>query len=118
MLERQRQKNGKATVQEIAKPEKIKPPKPKKKPGPTAKKRAKQEREYSKLRKLFLESYPGCQLQFQGCTARATEVHHSKGRIGKLLTDIRWFKAACHNCHMKGHDKLSAKQARKNGFKK
>lgn len=64
-------------------------------------KRAKQEREYAKLRIEYLEAHPLCEGQLTGCTGIATEIQHSLGRIGKRLTDIRYFKASCHNCNQR-----------------
>lgn len=76
-------------------------PKPEKKPTrikPASKKRAKQNREYSKLRKQFLIQHPKCQVS--GCRQVATEVHHLAGRIGDLLTDPKNFLAVCHEHHV------------------
>lgn len=61
-------------------------------------KRAKQEREYAKLRFAYLNIFRLCQVC--GC-AYSSEVHHKKGRIGELLTDTRFFLAVCHTCHQK-----------------
>jgi len=58
--------------------------------------RAKQEREYSKLRAEHLEKNPKCLL----CDAQATEVHHPEGRIGYRLTDSKNFKGLCHDHHV------------------
>lgn len=65
-----------------------------------SKKRAKQVREYSKLREKFLTENPICQAGIEGCTHQATEVHHQEGRIGERLTDVSKFLATCHNCHV------------------
>lgn len=63
-------------------------------------KRAKQEREYGKLRKKFLEQNPICQMKLPNiCTHQATDVHHTAGRIGDLLTDVRYWKGGCRACH-------------------
>jgi hypothetical protein len=35
------------------------------------------------------------------CGKPATEVHHKKGRIGKLLTDVRWWLGVTSDCHKK-----------------
>lgn len=68
--------------------------------APRSKKRAAQEREYSKLRKDFLLSSPTCQAKLPNrCTHHATDVHHMKGRIGPLLTDTKFFLAVCRSCH-------------------
>ena len=68
---------------------------------PRSTKRVKQEREYAKLRIEYLEAHPLCEGQLTGCTGIAECVHHSRGRIGNLLTDVRYFKASCHNCNMR-----------------
>ncbi len=65
-----------------------------------SKKRSKEESEYSKLRKAFLTENPYCaQIKFHGCSGRATTIHHSRGRVGRLLTDKRWFIPLCMECH-------------------
>ena len=62
--------------------------------------RAKEERLYLKLNREFLIEHPSCQAQIPGqCTYQSSEVHHKKGRVGKLLTDVTNFLAVCHNCH-------------------
>jgi 5-methylcytosine-specific restriction endonuclease McrA len=58
-------------------------------------KRAKQEREYSTLRREFLKTNPACGI----CGVPATEVHHRRGRVGVLLTADQHFMALCHACH-------------------
>jgi len=67
------------------KPEK----KDKKKPKPIAKnskKRKEENKEYLTLREVFLIGKI-CPITGQ----KETQVHHKKGRIGKLLTDVRYF---------------------------
>jgi ribosome-binding protein aMBF1 (putative translation factor) len=50
--------------------------------APRSPKRQKQEREYSKKRKKFLEENPLCQIPVPGiCTHKATEIHHVDGRV-------------------------------------
>lgn len=65
------------------------------------KKRAKQEREYSKLRKAALpeDEYIQCEAGLKGCAGRATEWHHPEGRQGDKLTDPNNRKLLCHSCH-------------------
>jgi hypothetical protein len=75
--------------QEKKKPTKIKP---------RSDKRAKEETVYLRLRKVFLE---GKTCQCEGCNNKATTVHHKMGRLGKLLCDIRFWLAACMDCHTK-----------------
>ena len=73
-------------------------PKPKKKPKHVrfrSEKRSKQEDEYKVLRKQHLEKNPRCVV----CDGPADQIHHSKGRTGKLLTDTRYFKSVDTLCH-------------------
>lgn len=58
-------------------------------------KRARQEREYNKLRDEFLEAHPAC----ERCLHRATEIHHAKGRVGLLLLAVEFWHGLCHDCH-------------------
>jgi hypothetical protein len=62
-------------------------------------KRAKEEREYSKKRKDFLNRYRICQAGLKMCTHEATTVHHMEGRIGDLLNDESKWLAVCLPCH-------------------
>jgi hypothetical protein len=58
--------------------------------------------EYSKLRKLFLETFPVCQVE--GCKEAATEVHHRSGRFfGQYLNVASWL-ATCSHHHRYIHD--------------
>lgn len=63
-----------------------------------SKKRAKENREYAKVRKEYLEDNPNCEANLLGCTTGATDIHHKKGR-GLFLCDPRHFLAVCRNCH-------------------
>lgn len=54
---------------------------------------------YLLLRKAFLLRHPDCIGKFVGCSGVANTVHHSRGRIGALLCDIRYFKGLCMSCH-------------------
>jgi len=63
-------------------------------------KRAKQERDYSKIRKAYLLSSNTCKAQLPNtCTHHSTEVHHKMGRIGDLLTNIKYWLPVCRQCH-------------------
>lgn len=55
-------------------------------------------REYSKKRKIFLEEHPMCQAKLHQCTLKSTEVHHKKGR-GKYLLDEATWLSVCRKCH-------------------
>jgi hypothetical protein len=57
-----------------------------------------EEKEYSKLRKVFLEENPVCQAK--RCKEAATEVHH-KGRRGKNYLRVELFMAVCRQHHDK-----------------
>lgn len=70
-----------------------------------SKKRARQLRKYTKLRKVFLEEHTECEIPVEGCTTTATEVHHAAGRENELLLDVKGYKAACNNCHRVATDK-------------
>lgn len=54
---------------------------------------------YTAVRKVYLLSHPNCEAQLEGCTLKATEIHHQKGRIGDLLNNMNFFIALCHSCH-------------------
>lgn len=75
-------------------------------------KRAQQNREYIKVRYLFLIENPICQIE--GCGCEATEVHHKKGRIGKLLTDVRYFLAVCRSHH--NYIELHPEESKEKGY--
>ena len=75
-------------------------------------KRKTENKDYTKVRKVFLESLIFCQVK--GCKGLATEVHHKKGRIGKLLTDISYFLGVCRECHNK--IELEPKWGKENGY--
>lgn len=62
-------------------------------------KRQLQNKEYLKLRKVFLEENPFCQAKLKNCTFEANQIHHQMGRVGLLLTDTTNFLAVCHQCH-------------------
>lgn len=66
---------------------------------PLTKERSAQNRLYLKLRAQFLRDHPICQVNIECIKAPATEIHHKKGRIGNLLTDVRYFLACCRACH-------------------
>ena len=100
-----------------------KPGKSPKKPFPkrikaATKKRAKQNRAYTPLKKKFLIANPTCQANLDGCTIKSTDLHHIGGRKGKDLLKVEDFAALCRNCHDLIHNKLSAEKAKLIGMKK
>jgi hypothetical protein len=62
-----------------------------------SKKRAKENTEYSKVRKIYLEHFPVCEVW--NCGNKSTEIHHMRGRVGSLLIDVNHFLAVCEACH-------------------
>jgi hypothetical protein len=68
--------------------------------SPRSPSRLKQELQYSKVRRLFLQNYPVCQAHLSGCTTQSTDVHHKAGRVGKLYLDESKWLAVCRACHM------------------
>lgn len=81
-----------------------------------SKKRERQYRDYSKVRKEFLLENPYCAARIPGCMIEATEVHHKKGKIEGLLVDTDNFLAVCRSCHnyIEGHPN----EAKEMGFSK
>lgn len=61
-----------------------------------SKRQSKRNREYLKVRKEFLQHNPKCQAE---CHWPSVEVHHTRGKIGPLLCDTRFFLAVCRRCH-------------------
>ncbi len=55
-------------------------------------------RDYRIVRDAYMRDHKIC--EHPECSNPSTELHHSKGRIGKLLTDPLYFKALCHSCHV------------------
>lgn len=54
-------------------------------------------REYRKVRDVYMNDHTIC--EHPECSSPSTELHHKKGRVGKLLTDSRYFCALCHDHH-------------------
>jgi len=65
--------------------------------SPISKKQAERLKEYRKLRDEYMKVHETCETR--DCSSPATEVHHSAGRIGDLLTDTNYFLAVCRRCH-------------------
>lgn len=67
--------------------------------NPQRQRRAKELRQYAKASKAQLAEFPSCQIQAPGCTGRATEISHIKGRArGGALSDRKNMESACHWC--------------------
>jgi len=87
-------------------------PKVKSKPkqiGFRSKKRASQEREYKSLRDIWIVGK-----KCKRCKSVATECHHMKGRIGRLLLDIKFWLPVCSECHK--HIELNPIEAKEKGW--
>lgn len=53
-------------------------------------------KEYYAMRARFLANVDLCEV----CnTERPVEIHHRRGRVGPLLTDLRHLLATCKKCH-------------------
>ena len=64
--------------------------------NPVSKKRGTQNREYTKVRKIYIDTHKRCEL----CSkADATDIHHKAGRWKERLTDATNFMALCRECH-------------------
>lgn len=50
-------------------------------------------KQYRKLRDEYFKLNPIC--EFKGCYSTEITLHHAKGRIGRNLTDISYFKSLC-----------------------
>lgn len=81
---------------------------------PFSKKRGEELDEYYSLRDKYLEEHEFCEVR--GCNNKTTNLHHKKGRSGKLLTDVRYFMACCSECHPKKIHMEDPKWARENGY--
>ena len=75
-----------------------------------SKKRAAEYRQYWKVRKAFLEENPYC----KRCGKPSQDLHHSKGKIGKLLLDTKYFIPLCRIDHT--WVELSPKEAKEQGY--
>lgn len=55
-------------------------------------------KEYRVVRDRYLAEHKVC--EHPDCKNPSEDLHHAKGRVGSLLTDVRYFKALCRKCHM------------------
>jgi hypothetical protein len=76
-------------------------------------------RKYRKERDAFLIEAMFCEFPTNGhedCIARATDVHHIRGRSGRFLRDQKYWTALCRPHHDWIHSHM--KEARKLGLVK
>lgn len=57
------------------------------------------DKRYYPIRNKFIKERSLCMIKVDGCTKKATDVHHPEGKIGELYFDDSKFIAACRNCH-------------------
>jgi len=68
---------------------------------------------YSRLRKIYLDSHPMCEVAKSCCTGMATEIHHT-GYRGTNHNKVETWKASCSLCHKWIH--AHPREARKEGL--
>lgn len=58
--------------------------------------------DYKSTRSNYLNEHPWCEARLEGCTIKATEIHHKKGKDNaELWNDTSYFMAICRGCHTK-----------------
>ena len=79
---------------------------PKKKPiAKRSKKMTKEMKLYLKEKAEFLKPGDQCELNTDVCRGEATVIHHTRGKIGKLLRDKRYWKKSCVHCNNRVEEK-------------
>lgn len=70
-------------------------------------KRLAEEKLYAKNKKEYLATHLKCEVK--KCNHVAVDIHHKKGRIGKLLYDIKHFFAVCraHHIEIENHPEMA-----------
>ena len=75
------------------------------KKGSTLKAKSKKQKErdgkYFKSKSKYLEEHLLCEVP--GCGEEASDLHHTKGRVGKLYWDMKFFMACCRIHHGEIH---------------
>lgn len=54
---------------------------------------------YDKRRLAFLALHSNCQASLDGCSVKATDIHHKAGRVGDDYLNISKWLAVCRSCH-------------------
>ena len=54
---------------------------------------------YSIIAQELKPLHTKCEAQLPGCTHKATQIHHKKGRRGIMLILSKYFGYQCDNCH-------------------
>jgi len=73
---------------------------------PVSARRSKELREYSKLRKSYLETHPYCEICIgeKKEKTQAEDIHHRQGRQHSKLNDSSLWLAVCRDCHNTIHN--------------
>lgn len=98
-----------------------KKPKPlRKRIAPVSKKRAKDNRKYSTLRRDYLKEGDLCELRTPDCINLATCIHHVNGRTIHFLNGSTWKKSCvpCNNWVESNHGKAEQMGLKKSKFDK
>ncbi len=67
-------------------------------------------KEYKVIRLWYLEYNPKC----ERCGTKGSQIHHKRGRVGKLLIDREYFMTVCFQCHRYIED--NPVKAKENGW--
>lgn len=83
---------------------------------PVSKKRQAESQQYRKSKERFLKQHPRCPVMFwlDGGRRQTTQIHHAKGRDGKLYLDERFWFAVSAKGHKWIHE--NPKEAQVAGF--
>lgn len=67
---------------------------------------------YNTLRKEFMKQFPVCQVKFDGCSHKSTDVHHTfmGADRSKYFLDSSTWVSICRFCHTHLHSKLSTEE--------
>ncbi len=57
-----------------------------------------------RARDSFMRRSPACARCLQ---SKATDVHHSRGKLGSLMNDERYWIPLCRTCHRWAHDNIA-----------
>jgi hypothetical protein len=102
-IQRQQQKLGLAAPKEEKKQVRI---------STKSLKRKVEEKLYLKKKKEYLTAHIRCEVK--GCNRVSEDVHHKRGRIGKLLYNEKYFMAVCREHHTE--IEMNPDWAIKNGY--
>lgn len=80
--------------------------------SPVGDKRLEELKEYRRRRRAFLQANPVCKVD--GCSNKATDVHHMAGRVGRFFLATAYWLAACRWCHRKIEENPA--WAKENGY--